>query len=189
MENDDKQDWPIHSYELAKILGVSEERIRGLKSKHKEELITGVHYTSGAHSPKWTKEGAIKLAEYLPKAKAGAFLQEMGVKARHRSKVESDCLEIIKGAIDGFTSYHEQYYVAPYKVDLYLKDLNIAIECDERGHKNGYYGLDEEMRQKTIENALGCQFIRFNPDDKNFNIGDVINKIFSLLLPKYCRPV
>jgi very-short-patch-repair endonuclease len=59
---------------------------------------------------------------------------------------------------------------------LYFPKERIAIECDEHGH----YEYEEEkdiQRQDFITKSLGCQFIRFNPNQKGFNIGTVINKI------------
>lgn len=67
-----------------------------------------------------------------------------------------------------------------YFIDLYIrgKDKNIAIEIDENGH-NSYDEEFEITRERYIKEKLGCDFIRFNPDCKNFNIGTVINKIRS----------
>ena len=67
-----------------------------------------------------------------------------------------------------------------YFIDLYIrgKDKNIAIEIDENGH-NSYDEEFEIVREQYIKEKLGCDFIRFNPDCKNFNIGTVINKIRS----------
>lgn len=70
-----------------------------------------------------------------------------------------------------------QYPCGSYKIDLYFPEYQIAIECDELGHKD----RDPEYevnRQSYIENELGCQFIRFNPDEEEFNIFDVINRIY-----------
>jgi len=38
--------------------------------------------------------------------------------------------------------------------------------------------------KNKIKETLGCNFIRFNPNDPNFNIGDVINQIFSEIIHK-----
>jgi very-short-patch-repair endonuclease len=74
----------------------------------------------------------------------------------------------------------QQYKVAPYYVDLYFPDYRIAIECDEEGHRK-YTQEVEFKRQNYIEQALGCTFVRYNPDTPNFNIGDVINQIIVLI--------
>ncbi|OAO76336.1 hypothetical protein TAF16_2683 [Anoxybacillus flavithermus] len=54
--------------------------------------------------------------------------------------------------------------------------MKLAIECDEFGHKN-YDQSKEIEREKYIKNKIGCHFIRFNPNNPQFNIGDVIYKI------------
>lgn len=73
-----------------------------------------------------------------------------------------------------------QFQCLNYKIDFYIKSLNIAIEYDENDHKNYSYEK-HEGRQKEIEKELGCRFIRIS--DKNtdeYNIGYVIKEIFEL---------
>lgn len=73
-------------------------------------------------------------------------------------------------------NYTETYTVGKYYIDLYFHEYKLAIECDENNHsdRNPAY---ESKRQKYIEKKLGCVFIRFNPDDPNFNILETISKI------------
>jgi len=86
----------------------------------------------------------------------------------------------------GIEEYKTQYVIkndkgANYKIDLYLPELNIAIEYDENGHKNYTYE-QQEGRQKEIEQELGCKFIRVSDKDNLFyNIGLVIKEIVSCL--------
>ncbi|HLZ57692.1 MAG TPA: hypothetical protein VKR06_12150 [Ktedonosporobacter sp.] len=82
--------------------------------------------------------------------------------------------EIVKA----FSHLHmiQQYKVTPYRIDLYFPTYKIAVECDEEGHR-GYDRGSEVQRQTYIEQKLGCVFIRYNPDDPNFHVGDVIHKI------------
>lgn len=74
----------------------------------------------------------------------------------------------------------QQYRVAQYRVDLYFPDYRIAVECDEGGHRS-YTREEEVKRQKYIEENLDCIFVRYNPDDPAFNIGDVIHQIIALV--------
>lgn len=74
----------------------------------------------------------------------------------------------------------KQYKVPPYAIDLYFPDQGIAVECDEHGHRN-YDPKSEARRRRHIEQALGCTFVRYNPDASNFHIGDVINEIILLI--------
>lgn len=73
-----------------------------------------------------------------------------------------------------------QFQCLNYKIDFYIKSLNIAIEYDENDHRNYSYER-HEGRQREIEKELGCRFIRIS--DKNtdeYNIGYVIKEIFEL---------
>lgn len=95
---------------------------------------------------------------------------------------EREYLNIIKAAFSDYTCI-QQYHVQKdnskgYFIDLYIygKDKNVAVEVDENGHSS-YDDLFEKERESYIRGVLGCDFIRFNPDDKNFNIGQVIHKI------------
>lgn len=69
-----------------------------------------------------------------------------------------------------------EFSVNGYRIDLYFPCQRLAIECDENGHTH-YDQVKENSRQSTIELALGCRFIRYNPDCPGFNIGTVINQI------------
>ncbi|KAK9827114.1 hypothetical protein WJX74_006939 [Apatococcus lobatus] len=66
-------------------------------------------------------------------------------------------------------------------IDLYLRKLKIAIECDENNH-SAYDQLRESQRQKFIEEELGCTFVRFNPYAQGFSVGDPIAAIVDKLM-------
>ena len=63
-----------------------------------------------------------------------------------------------------------------YFIDLYSSSLNLAIERDEHGHSSRNKQLELE-RESFIKYSLGCEFIRFNPDSKNFSIEEVFKQI------------
>ena len=69
-----------------------------------------------------------------------------------------------------------QYRIGTYYIDLYFPNYKLAIECDEHNHSNRDKTY-EKKRQKYIENKLGATFIRFNPDERNFDILNVISDI------------
>ena len=73
----------------------------------------------------------------------------------------------------------QQYLVCnqKYKIDLYFTKYNLAIECDEHGHKDRNPEYDY-IRETEIKKEIDCKFMRFNPDDKSFNLFKFINKIF-----------
>ena len=70
-----------------------------------------------------------------------------------------------------------QFSVLGYKFDLYFHDYKLAIEVDEKVYKDK--NIDPEIkRQKVLEKELGCEFIRINPFEKDFNIFKAKNEIF-----------
>jgi len=188
MEMNDNYEWPMLNAKVAELLGVSENSIRGYKRKYSNELIKGEDYwntsdalfgwSTGNALTVWSPNGAIKLALHCKSDEAGIFLERMNVKARHISHVESPSMRNIIAAIQGFTHYKRQHLVYTYRVDLYLIDWKIAVECDETDHQN-YPKWKDEARQHIIEDYLNCRFVRFNPHEKNFLIGKVINEIFA----------
>lgn len=76
----------------------------------------------------------------------------------------------------GHERHETQFNIGSYRIDLYFIDKKIAVECDEHGH-SGRKQSEEHARQKYIEDVLGCKFIRFNPDSKDFDIFNVLNQI------------
>jgi very-short-patch-repair endonuclease len=71
----------------------------------------------------------------------------------------------------------EQYYYKGYKIDLYFNEYNIAIECDEFDHTNRNIN-NEKKRESLLIKKLNCIFIRFNPDEINFDINNVLSQIY-----------
>ena len=94
-------------------------------------------------------------------------------------KEESSVLESIMETFEG-ENMETQCSVLTYSIDLYFHDYKLAIEIDEKGHKDRNEDC-EKQRQKGIETELSCKFIRINHDEENFNISKVNNKIFSLI--------
>ena len=178
--------------DLAKVLGVKEGTIRSHQRNHKKEFIEGEDFWGAnlgvPYAPTlmtvWSEQGAIKLARYCQRSgKAQAFLQEMGIADRDVFYPEGRLLDIIESAMSGFSACLRQYDVKGFRVDLYLRDLKIAIECDEHDHqyKQKWY---EGLRQQEIEERLGCRFIRFDPDRPGFNIGKIINELIKEIVVK-----
>ena len=77
---------------------------------------------------------------------------------------------ILKSEMDAFEgeNMQAQYSVLDYINYLYFHDYQLAIELDENGHKDR--NIDHEIkRQKALEKELGCEFIRIDLDEVNFN--------------------
>ncbi len=94
---------------------------------------------------------------------------------------EAQVIAVIKAAFPDCQPI-SQFYVAGYRIDLYLSIHQIAVECDEYGHKNKQYCPKKEAkREQIITQLLNCSWVRFNPYSSDFNIGEVIYQIRQLV--------
>ena len=74
-----------------------------------------------------------------------------------------------------------QHHVLGYYIDAYFPKHKLAIEIDEQGHQDR--DIQQEIeRQKAIVKELECEFIRINPDKKDFDIFVEISKIQSYII-------
>jgi len=69
-----------------------------------------------------------------------------------------------------------------YKVDLYFIDYNLVIECDEFNHEDRDI-IKEKIREEYIL-SLGNKIIRYNPNEKNFDLSNVLREINMFLFSK-----
>jgi very-short-patch-repair endonuclease len=76
----------------------------------------------------------------------------------------------------------QQQYICGYRVDLLIRQQNIIVECDENGH-NDRDRLYEAAREYCLKKQ-GYTIIRFNPNEPDFCLADVINKISNIVFPK-----
>lgn len=93
--------------------------------------------------------------------------------------IESDTIKCI---LDSFYSEEmiEQYKINIYLIDLYFPKYKLAIECDEYKHisKKNY---DNERENKIKLEIKEIYFIRYKPQDKDFNIFKTINEIYKYM--------
>jgi very-short-patch-repair endonuclease len=122
-----------------------------------------------------TRLGLKKLLANSKKANAAQLSESLGLEMSIYTKVEASHIGNIRKAFKDILSIDE-YAVERYNVDLYFPSLNLVIECDQNNH-NHYNRQTEKERENYIKDKLGCTFIRFNPDEPGFMIGDVIYKI------------
>jgi len=119
------------------------------------------------------------LKSTLPNAKTIA--KEMGIDIIGSKIIrkEADSLCEIMKAFNG-EQMIRQYPVSEYRIDLYFSEYKIAVECDERGHKDRDSN-EELQRYLAVTKKLNCQWYRYNPDAKDYDISKVINGIFKLI--------
>ena len=89
---------------------------------------------------------------------------------------EQSVLRSIMDAFEG-ENMQNQYSVTGYKFDFYFHCYELAIEIDEKCHKDRNSDF-EIKRQKTLEKEHLCEFIRITPDEKDFNISKAKDEIF-----------
>ena len=91
--------------------------------------------------------------------------------------------EIVSDLSKAFTSLDpiKQFIVGQYRIDLYLRRVKIAIECDEHGHRSRNYSAEAEAgRESFIVSRTGCQFVRFDPYAAEFCTMKLIGSIVAL---------
>lgn len=93
-----------------------------------------------------------------------------------RSISHTATLGFIFDMLTDVTTLSPQHMCGPYKIDLYLPDHRICIECDERAHK------DRASRQAYIESALGAVFVRFDPSVASLDLPKVVGEVVKLMM-------
>ena len=63
-----------------------------------------------------------------------------------------------------------------YRIDFYTPKYNLAVEYDEKGHRNKM--SEDKIREQEIHNELGCNFIRVKKGKEL----EGINNIFKYIL-------
>lgn len=136
-----------------------------------------------------TKSGITKLMSGLRMtsdiAKTIEHLQSIGMYSNTIEVVDNrkeiEFLTQLEQTLEPFGIKGEsQYSIDKYRIDYYIKDMNVAIEYDENDHK-GYSYEKQELRQQLIEKQLGCKFIRVSDSKSHaYNVGIVIKELFNI---------
>lgn len=108
-----------------------------------------------------------------------SLADSMGIEISPLTLPEPETIRIISAAfadLDPIAGMKVENYV----IDLYLKGVDIAIECDELGHEDRCDEHESE-RQAKLTHTLNCQWVRFNPHEESFNVGKVIQEIRLLI--------
>jgi len=150
-----------------------------IKNKMKQINETTKINTSIAHNALFiNKEGLTTLLMNSERPNVDKIAEQFDITTLYRYKRKE--IEIIDELGIFFDEmeyeYKTQYYVDNYKIDMYIPFCKLAIEIDEFNH-NDRNEVDETIRENYIKNKLNCKFIRVNPDDKNFNIFQLVAKI------------
>ena len=106
---------------------------------------------------------------------------DVKIHAHAKSRDEDEYIHLIQNSLKPFTSQRE-VEIENYRVDLLFQDYDLAIECDEFGHQN--YNQELEKNREDFLKEKGYEVYRFNPDTKDFYIGDIIGDILEIILEK-----
>jgi hypothetical protein len=96
---------------------------------------------------------------------------------------ENATIGFIENAISHITPTIRQYRVLNYKIDLYIPEWKLAVECDEFDHRDREKTYEEE-RQDNIEKKLECKFVRFDPQAPDFDLAALVGRILQIGLKK-----
>jgi very-short-patch-repair endonuclease/AraC-like DNA-binding protein len=109
------------------------------------------------------------------------MLKKFGIETTNRKCLtkEQQCLLSITNTFKT-EKFEDQYKVDCYYIDLYFPEYKILVEVDENGHKDRKPG-DERQRMDIVNEILEIDdnhWIRFNPDEHDFDITKVIGRIY-----------
>jgi len=109
------------------------------------------------------------------------ILKKFGIDTTNKKCLtkEQQCLLSITNTFKT-EKFEDQYKVDCYYIDLYFTEYKILVEVDENGHKDRKPG-DERQRMDIINEILEIDdnhWIRFNPDEHDFDITKVIGRIY-----------
>jgi very-short-patch-repair endonuclease len=93
--------------------------------------------------------------------------------------IENQTIGFIENAYSAAFNIKRQYIIDKYKVDLYFIDYKLVIECDENNHDDRD-PAKEKMRENHIS-SLGNTMLRYNPNNINFDLSNVLREINVIL--------
>jgi very-short-patch-repair endonuclease len=93
--------------------------------------------------------------------------------------LENQTIGFIDNIFNEVFKLERQFKISKYIVDLLFLDYNLIIECDEFGH-NHYSSEKEKNREEYLLKEYSI--IRYNPNDKNFDVSYVIKAINKVVI-------
>lgn len=105
-------------------------------------------------------------------------VSEGEIKFRHTLRKEFGFAKVLDDITKSITLFEQQYRIDNYRVDFYSKEFNLVVEYDENGHN--YRQNEDKIRQKHIENKLGCHFIRVKEGQESVGLGEIVKYLFGL---------
>jgi very-short-patch-repair endonuclease len=162
-----------------------------LKYNFKENI----HYIINKNNFKIKKNGGNNKIDYILSEDTFELVKNtFNLKHRYITKIgdsrhlniimslENQTIGFIENSFKDILKLKRQHAFDKYKVDLYFRKYKLVVECDENNHidRNSYY---EKERERHIL-SLGNTIIRFDPNDKLFDLSLVLREINKILFSK-----
>ena len=96
--------------------------------------------------------------------------------------IENQTIGFIENSYKDILNIKRQFNIGKYRVDLYFIDYKLIVECDEFNHIDRDE-IKEKIREEYIL-SLGNKIIRYNPNQKDFDLSNVLREINKLLFSK-----
>lgn len=168
---------------ICNVLGIKDHKkcLQRIPGQYRQQFY--IYTKGGPQNCNFINEDGLKIilitTRYMNNALILASLLNIDI-SNIRPNIKED--EHISNIIKAFN--HEecikQYCVGKYRIDLYLPKYKIVIECDEFNHIQ--YDTEKENIRTDYLKQIGCRLIRFNPDNIEFNIFDVISGCYLQLI-------
>jgi len=171
--------------DIGKILG--RINIRTTLSTNCNKVIIKTRTNGGEQNVTFiTFDGLHKLISKCRKPSVIDFCNKVEIDMNFKvyTSIELDTMRCITDAFNGEEMIH-QYKVSNYMVDLYFPKYQIIVECDEKHHNRTANKINDVCREQNIKfTIIECVFIRYDPYSRNFNIFEVINNIYKIIVNK-----
>jgi very-short-patch-repair endonuclease len=99
--------------------------------------------------------------------------------------IENQTIGFIENVYKNICKVKRQYIFSKYRVDLYFIDDRLVVECDENNHKDRD-PVEEKIRQDYIL-SLGNKMLRYNPNNRMFDLSNILNEINKILFEDRMR--
>ena len=96
--------------------------------------------------------------------------------------IENQTIGFIENSYKDILNVKRQFNIGKYRADLYFIDYKLVVECDEFNHADRDE-IKEKIREEYIL-SLGNKIIRYNPNQKKFDLSNVLREINIILFSK-----
>ena len=93
--------------------------------------------------------------------------------------IENQTIGFIENSYKNVLNLKRQHTFDKYRVDLYFIDYKLIVECDENNHSDRD-PIQEKVREDYLI-SLGNKIIRYNPNEKSFDLSNILSKINAIL--------